>query len=62
MPNMNGPEATNQIRKLGYKGPIFGVTGNALPSDMEIFIKAGASKVLIKPVDTAIISNSFRGK
>ena len=28
MPNMDGPEATKQIRTLGYNGLIFGVTGN----------------------------------
>jgi signal transduction histidine kinase len=28
MPNMDGPEATQKIRALGYKGLIFGVTGN----------------------------------
>jgi signal transduction histidine kinase/CheY-like chemotaxis protein len=28
MPNMDGPEATKEIRSLGYKGLIFGVTGN----------------------------------
>lgn len=28
MPNMDGPEATKEIRALGYKGLIFGVTGN----------------------------------
>eukprot|EP01042_Synura_sphagnicola_P036702 gene36702-biopygen19928 len=29
MPNMDGPTATAEIRKMGFKGPIFGVTGNA---------------------------------
>ena len=28
MPNMDGPTATKEIRDLGYKAPIFGVTGN----------------------------------
>jgi signal transduction histidine kinase len=28
MPNMDGPTATKEIRALGYKAPIFGVTGN----------------------------------
>ena len=28
MPNMDGPTATKQIRDMGYKGIIFGVTGN----------------------------------
>ena len=33
MPNMDGPEATKKIRALGYKGLIFGVTGNGKLSD-----------------------------
>jgi CheY-like chemotaxis protein len=37
MPNMDGPTATKQIRELGYNGLIFGVTGNALQSDLEFF-------------------------
>jgi two-component system, sensor histidine kinase len=28
MPNMDGPTATKEIRALGYRAPIFGVTGN----------------------------------
>ena len=28
MPNMCGPEAVALMRKIGYRGPIFGVTGN----------------------------------
>jgi CheY-like chemotaxis protein len=28
MPNMDGPTATKKIRDMGYKGIIFGVTGN----------------------------------
>jgi two-component system capsular synthesis sensor histidine kinase RcsC len=49
MPNMDGPTATKAIRELGFLGPIFGVTGNALPSDIEHFTSHGADVVLIKP-------------
>ena len=51
MPNMNGPDATNKIRELGYIGPIIGVTGNALQQDHDIFIQAGASQVFTKPFE-----------
>ena len=50
MPTMNGPDATREIRALGYTKPIIGVTGNALESDKDIFINAGASNVIIKPL------------
>ena len=49
--NMDGPTATEVIRGLGYSGPIFGVTGNALDSDIEFFIKSGVYAVLPKPFD-----------
>jgi CheY-like chemotaxis protein len=49
MPNVDGPTATKEIRQLGYKGPIFGVTGNGLESDIRYFESCGADKVLIKP-------------
>jgi signal transduction histidine kinase/CheY-like chemotaxis protein len=51
MPNMDGPTATEIIRGLGYSGPIFGVTGNALGSDVNYFISHGADAVLAKPFD-----------
>ena len=51
MPNMDGPTATKVIRDLGYSGLIFGVTGNALDSDMSYFLSHGADRVLAKPFD-----------
>ena len=51
MPVMDGPTATQAIRSLGYSDPIFGVTGNALDSDINYFVKCGATAVLIKPFD-----------
>ena len=50
MPKMNGPTATKEIRALGYKGPIFGVTGNGLESDINLFMSCGADRVHIKPL------------
>ena len=51
MPNMDGPTATKEIRSLGYTGPIFGVTGNTLDSDVGHFLQSGANRVLAKPFD-----------
>ena len=59
MPNMNGPTATKEIRALGYKGVIFGVTGNALSEDIAIFLNHGVNQVLIKPVDANNLQSSF---
>lgn len=54
MPNMDGPTATQAIRGLGYSGPIFGVTGNALDSDIKFFISSGVYAVLPKPFDFSL--------
>jgi CheY-like chemotaxis protein len=55
MPIMDGPTATKVLRDMGYTGVIIGVTGNALPSDVEYFTGKGADKVLIKPVDVDVL-------
>jgi CheY-like chemotaxis protein len=51
MPVMNGPTATKIIRSLGFKElVIFGVTGNVLPEDVEMFMDHGVDAVLGKPL------------
>ena len=50
MPFMKGTEATRLIREMGYGGKIFGVTGNALQSDIDEFMAVGADEVMIKPL------------
>ena len=50
MPKMNGPDATRALRDFGYTGPIIGLTGNALDQDKVIFMNAGATDVLLKPL------------
>ena len=62
MPNMDGPTATAEIRSMGFKGPIFGVTGNALTSDIQLFIERGATNVFLKPVDMNALDRALRGK
>ena len=43
--------ATKLIREIGYEGFIFGVTGNALDTDVKYFLSHGADTVLQKPFD-----------
>ena len=38
------------FRALGYKGVILGVTGNGHQPEIDFFVKAGANRVLIKPL------------
>jgi len=51
MPIMDGPTATREMRKAGFTGYIFGLTGNVLVSDIEFFKAHGANYVLTKPFD-----------
>eukprot|EP00607_Mallomonas_marina_P000058 CAMPEP_0182439350 /NCGR_PEP_ID=MMETSP1167-20130531/86382_1 /TAXON_ID=2988 /ORGANISM="Mallomonas Sp, Strain CCMP3275" /LENGTH=150 /DNA_ID=CAMNT_0024633027 /DNA_START=1050 /DNA_END=1502 /DNA_ORIENTATION=- len=51
MPNMDGPTATKEMREMGFRGPILGVTGNTLPVQVTTFLSSGADKVLHKPLE-----------
>jgi CheY-like chemotaxis protein len=51
MPNMTGPEATKCARQNGYKGIIYGVTGNSHYDQIEHFKKSGANEIFEKPLD-----------
>lgn len=41
---MSGIEAVRQLRKLGRKDLIVGVTGNALLSDQQEYLTAGVNR------------------
>ena len=51
MPNMNGLEATQQIRQIyGYRDtPIIAMTANAFVEDKLLCLEAGMNDFLIKP-------------
>ena len=51
MPDMDGIEATKQIRDLGYKAPIIALSANALGGQAEVFIKNGFDDFISKPID-----------
>ena len=56
MPQMSGIEATRELRKVGFNGPIIGISGDA--SDAE-FLRAGADAVLVKPVSGLVLTKSI---
>ena len=62
MPIMDGPTATKQIRALGYRGVIIGVTGNALPDDISTFLASGADVVMTKPINIESFIQHYHGK
>ena len=51
MPIMKGPEAASQIRQMGCRTFIAGLTGNLLPDDIRYFKEKGADCVLPKPLN-----------
>ena len=60
MPVMDGPTATKAIRNLGYKNPIIGITGNVLAMDRKMFMDAGATNVLFKPLTLALFNDCIK--
>jgi CheY-like chemotaxis protein len=55
MPHTSGPVATEELRMQGYQGVIIGLTGNALPADVQTFLDKGANVVLLKPLDIGVL-------
>ena len=54
MPRMNGPLTIVELRKIGYRGPVIGVSGDD-EKTMKEFLKAGADDVIQKPAKVDIL-------
>ena len=55
MPEMDGIEATQTIRTLGYGKPIIALTANAFYGQTEMFLENGFSGFMTKPIDMQIL-------
>ena len=62
MPVMDGPTSAREMRVMGYKGPIIGVTGNAADTEIQTFYTKGANAVLKKPLDVQRLVDILQGK
>ncbi len=56
MPNMNGADATREIRRFELdsgrpRTPIIALTANALTHQLQSYLDAGMDAVVTKPID-----------
>ncbi|KAA3619321.1 MAG: response regulator [Calditrichaeota bacterium] len=64
MPEMDGIEATQEIRKLEKEGairiPIIALTANAMKSDRDICIASGMNDYVTKPIDPKLLEVAMK--
>ena len=57
MPEMDGIEATHQIREFGYDGTIIALTANVIAGSKEMFLQNGFNDYIPKPIDFKLIDD-----
>ena len=57
MPDLDGIETTQALRKMGYKNPIVALTANALVGNDKMFMQRGFDGFISKPIDIKHLDN-----
>ena len=59
MPILRGRDAVHQVREMGYKGVVIGVTGNVTDEDVDDFVEQGVDLVILKPLTVESFENAM---
>ena len=66
MPEMDGIQAVNHIRELGYSAPVIALTANAVSGQADMFLDNGFDDFISKPIDirqlNSILNKFIRDK
>lgn len=60
MPQMDGLEATREIRETNSDIPIIAVSAFAFPQDKQAAEAAGCSDYIVKPINCALLKRLLR--
>ncbi|MCL2055522.1 MAG: ATP-binding protein [Oscillospiraceae bacterium] len=61
MPVMDGMEATQKLREMGYSRPIVALTANAVKGQAEMFLQNGFDGFISKPIDSRELNALIKG-
>ncbi len=56
MPRLDGYQTAEQLRKLGFNGPIIALTADAMQGDMTRCIESGCNDYLSKPINVELLT------